>query len=116
MGLLGIPLPGVEIGIGFSALVLGALVFAEKRAPLRAAALIVGFFAIFHGHAHGVELPAGQNGLLYSMGFVVATGCLHGVGIGIGLVHRWAAGRVFLRAAGAVVAVAGVYFILSAIA
>ena len=116
MGLLGARLPGVEIGIGLSALVLGALVFAEKRAPLWAAALIVGFFAIFHGHAHGVELPAGQNGLLYSMGFVVATGCLHGVGIGIGLVHRFTAGRVFLRATGAAVAVAGIYFLLSAIA
>ena len=116
MGLLGIPIPGVEIGIGLSALVLGALVLAEKRAPLWAAALIVGFFAIFHGHAHGVELSAGQDGLLYSMGFVMATGCLHGVGIGIGVVHRWAAGRVFLRAVGAAVAVAGVYFLLSAIA
>ena len=51
-GLLGIPLPGVEIGIALSALVLGAMVLAEKR-PLRVAALIVGVFAIFRGHAHG---------------------------------------------------------------
>ena len=111
MGLLGIPLPGVEIGIAFSALVLGAMVLAEKRPPLWVAAAVVGIFAVFHGHAHGTELPAGQSGLLYSMGFVMATGCLHGVGIGIGLIHRWAAGRVILRAAGATVAVAGVYFL-----
>ena len=115
MGLLGIPLPGVEIGIALSALVLGAMVLAEKRPPLWVAAVIVGIFAIFHGHAHGTELPAGQSGLLYSMGFVMATGCLHGVGIAIGLIHRWAAGRVILRVAGATVAVAGVYFLFSAL-
>jgi hydrogenase/urease accessory protein HupE len=89
-GLLGIPLPGVEIGIALSALVLGAMVLTEKRPPLWVAAVIVGGFAIFHGHAHGTEMPAGQSGLLYSMGFVIATGCVHGVGIGIGLIHRWA--------------------------
>ena len=114
MGLLGIALPGVEIGIALSALVLGALVLAEKRLPLWSAAVIVGIFAIFHGQAHGTELPAGQNGLLYSMGFVMATGCLHGVGIGIGLIHRWAAGRAILRVAGATVAVAGMFFLFSA--
>jgi urease accessory protein len=115
MGLLGIPLPGVEIGIALSALVLGAMVLAEKRPPMWVAAAIVGIFAIFHGHAHGTELPAGQSGLLYSMGFVMATGCLHGVGIGIGLIHRWAAGRVILRVAGAAVALAGIYFLFSAL-
>ena len=114
MGLLGIPLPGVEIGIALSALVLGAMVLAEKRPPLWVAAVVVGIFAIFHGHAHGTELPAGQSGLLYSMGFVVATGCLHGVGIGIGLIHRWALGRVVLRVAGGAVAAAGIVFLVSA--
>ena len=68
-------------------------------------------FAVFHGHAHGTELPPGGNGLLYSAGFVVATGSLHGVGIAIGLVHRWAGGRVALRVAGAIVALAGVFFV-----
>jgi len=116
MGLLGIPLPGVEIGIALSAIVLGAMVLTENRPPLWVAACIVGFFAIFHGHAHGTELPAGQSGLLYSAGFVMATGCLHGVGIGIGLIHRWGTGRVVLRLAGATVAVAGIYFFISAVA
>ncbi len=91
------------------------MVLAEKRPPLWLAAVIVGVFAIFHGHAHGTELPAGQSGLLYSMGFVMATGCLHGVGIAIGLIHRWPAGRICLRVAGATVAMAGVYFIFSAL-
>jgi urease accessory protein len=115
MGLLGVPVPGVEIGIALSALVLGAMVLAEKRPPLWVAAAIVGIFAIFHGHAHGTELPAGQSGLLYSMGFVMATGCLHGIGISIRLIHRWTAGRLILRAAGAMVAAAGLYFLASAV-
>jgi len=115
MGLLGIPLPGVEIGIALSAIVLGVMVFTEKRPPLWVAACIVGFFAIFHGHAHGTELPAGQSGLLYSAGFVMATGCLHGVGIAIGLIHRWSAGCVILRVTGVFIAAAGVYFLFSGV-
>ena len=85
------------------------------KPSLTAAAGLVGFFAIFHGHAHGTELPPGANGLAYSIGFVVATGCLHAAGIGIGLVHRWPAGRMMLRAAGAAVAVAGVALTWSAL-
>jgi urease accessory protein len=110
MGLLGIPLPGVELGIAASAVVLGAMVLSEARPRLWIAASIVGIFAIFHGHAHGTELPAGQDGLLYSAGFVIATGCLHGVGIAIGLIHKWTWGRIAIRAAGGFVALAGLYF------
>lgn len=116
MGLLGIPLPGIEYGIAASMILLGAAVVMELRPPLALAAVLVGFFAIFHGHAHGTELPAGQSGLLYSMGFVTATGCLHGVGISIGLVHRWNWGQLALRAAGAIIALAGVFFMWKAIA
>jgi urease accessory protein len=76
----------------------------------------VGFFAIFHGHAHGAELPAGADAVLYSIGFVVATGCLHGAGIGLGLMHRWAVGKVVLRLAGVAVALAGVGFLWHAVA
>lgn len=115
MGLLGIPLPGVEIGIALSAVVLGLMVLGEKRPPVWIAALIVGIFAIFHGHAHGTELPPGESGLLYSAGFVIATGCLHAVGITIGLIYRWTTGRVVIRLAGATVAMAGSYFLFSAL-
>jgi urease accessory protein len=111
LGLLGVPLPGVEVGIALSALLLGLMVAREARPPLWLAAALVGFFAIFHGHAHGTELPAGQSGLLYSVGFVIATGCLHVTGIGIGVIHRWGWGRMALRAAGAAVAAAGVFFL-----
>ena len=110
LGLLGLPLPGMEIGIAASAILLGAAVMMELRPPIALAAALVGFFAIFHGYAHGSELPAGQSGLLYSIGFVMATGCLHAVGISIGLVHRWNWGQRSLRVAGAAFALAGIFF------
>jgi urease accessory protein len=116
LGLVGVPLPGVEVGIAASAILLGAVVALEARLPLAVAALLVAFFAVFHGHAHGTELPEGQSGLLYSVGFVAATGLLHATGISIGLIHRWTAGRRLLRGAGAAVAVAGIVFLWRAIA
>ncbi|MGH8174210.1 MAG: HupE/UreJ family protein [Rhodanobacteraceae bacterium] len=116
MSLLGIPLPGTEIGIAASMILLGAAVLFELKPPLWAAAALVAFFAIFHGHAHGTELPPGENGLLYSMGFVFATGCLHAIGVAIGLVHRWTAGRTFLRLSGAFIASMGVFFLSAAFA
>jgi urease accessory protein len=116
MGMLGISLPGIEIGIALSAVLLGTMVVGEIRPKIFVAALLVGFFAIFHGHAHGTELPAGQSGMLYSMGFVVATGFLHAGGIALGLIHRWPAGKLALRGAGAIIAVMGGTFFWRAIA
>ena len=116
LGLIGLPLPGAEIGIALSALVLGLAVVGAWRPPLWAAAMVVGAFAIFHGHAHGTELPVGANGLTYSLGFVAATGALHAMGIGIGSVHRWRLGRLVLRSAGAGVATAGAGFLWRAVA
>ena len=116
LGLVGVPLPGVEVGVAASAILLGSLVAAEARPPLWLGAAVVAFFAVFHGHAHGTELPPGGDGLLYSVGFVVATGALHAAGIAIGLVHRWPWGRVALRAAGAGVAAAGAGFLWRALA
>src|SRR6478672_108727 len=109
MGLMGIKLPGIELCIALSAVALGFAVFREARPKLWIAAIIVGVFAIAHGHAHGTELPLGASGVLYSIGFVMATGLLHAVGIGIGVVHRWTAGRIALRVAGAVVAMGGAF-------
>jgi len=116
LSLIGVPLPGIEVGIAASAILLGSMVATEARPPLGLAAAIVAFFAVFHGHAHGAELPAGQSGLTYSIGFVIATGCLHATGIGIGVIHRWGWGRVALRAAGAAVGAAGVFFLWRALA
>ena len=115
IGLMGIRLPGIELCIALSALALGFAVCREARPKLWIAAIIVGVFAIAHGHAHGTELPLGASGLLYSIGFVIATGLLHALGIGIGLAYRWPTGRVALRVAGAVVAMGGVFFLWKAI-
>lgn len=116
LALIGVPLAGIEVGIAFSAVLLGLMVASEAKPALVVAVLIVAVFAIFHGHAHGAELPPGQNGLTYSIGFVVATGGLHAIGIALGLVHRWPAGRTALRLAGAAVAVAGLTFLWRAFA
>jgi len=115
LGLMGIPVPGIEVGIAVSGIVLGALILIEKKMPLFAALLIVAFFAIFHGHAHGTELEAGQNAMLYSLGFVLCTGTLHGLGIVIGLVHRWQFGRLALRGAGSIVMAGGLFFLWGAL-
>jgi len=115
LGLMGIPVPGIEIGIAVSGIVLGALILGETKMPLIGALLVVAFFAIFHGHAHGTELEAGQNAMLYSLGFVLCTGTLHGIGIAMGLVHRWQFGRLALRGAGSLVMAAGMFFLWGAL-
>ncbi|WP_344805864.1 HupE/UreJ family protein [Allohahella marinimesophila] len=108
MGVLGIPIPAVETGIATSAVVLGAMVAFAVRPPLWIAAVIVGAFAIFHGHAHGTELPNAASPLAYSIGFVLSTGLLHLSGIAFGLLVRWPAGNVAVRAGGGLIALAGV--------
>jgi len=110
-GMLGLPMPGVEIGIACSAIVLGLMVALAAQPPLWIAAVVVGAFAVFHGHAHGTELPAGANAVAYSAGFVIATGTLHLVGIAFGLLVGWPMGRLAVRTAGAVIALAGVAFL-----
>jgi urease accessory protein len=111
LGVLGVPLPAVEEGIGASAVVLGLVVACAARPPLWVAAVIVGVFAIFHGHAHGAELPDSANAISYSLGFVMATGMLHLFGIAFGLLVRWPAGKLAVRAAGGAIALAGVAFL-----
>lgn len=115
LGVIGVPLPGVEIGIAASALVLGAMVLLAVRPPLGVAAVLVGAFAIFHGHAHGTELPSSANPLAYALGFVIATGLLHLCGITFGLLTRWPYGKTAVRAGGIVIAVAGAVFLARAV-
>jgi urease accessory protein len=83
------------------------------RPPLWVAALIVGIFAIFHGYAHGAELPESANAISYAMGFVIATGSLHALGILIGVINKWRAGEKCLRAGGVLITLCGVYFLVS---
>jgi urease accessory protein len=116
LGLIGVPLPGTEIGIALSGIVLGAAVLLAWRPPILVATSLVGLFGLYHGHAHGAELPPGQDALFYSLGFVLATGSLHLTGIGIGLIHRWQWGEKALRLAGAGVSACGLYFFWAAVA
>jgi urease accessory protein len=114
LGVARVPLPGVDVGIACSAIVLGLMVALAARPPLPIAAVIVGAFAIFHGHVHGTELPDAANPITFSLGFVVATGLLHVCGIAFGLLTRWPAGRVAVRAGGLAIALAGVGFLVRA--
>ena len=111
LGVMGVPIPAVETGIAASAVVLGAMVAFAVRPPIWVAALIVGAFAIFHGHAHGTELPNAANALAYSIGFVIATGLLHLSGIAFGLIVRWPVGKIAVQAGGGVIALAGIGFL-----
>jgi urease accessory protein len=111
LGILGVPLPGVEIGIALSAAVLGLMVALAARPPLWLAALIVGTFAVFHGYAHGAEFPDGADAVAFFAGFVIATGLLHLCGIAFGLLAYWPNGRIAVRLAGSAIAAAGVVFL-----
>ena len=111
LGIMGVPVPGVEVGIAASAVVLGIMVALGAKPPLWVAAIVVGAFAIFHGHAHGTELPAAADAVAYAAGFVVGTGLLHLAGIALGLTTKWEPGKVAVRATGGAIAVAGLAFL-----
>ncbi len=114
-GILGIPLPHVEIGIALSGIVLGLMVALAARPPLWVAAVLVGFFAVFHGHAHGTELPNAANPATYAAGFVLATGMLHLSGIAFGLLTRWRVGLVAVRGGGVIICLIGAGFLCGVI-
>ena len=107
MGFSGSGLPFVELGIALSAVAFGAAIALRQGLPLTLATGLVGVFAIFHGHAHGAEMPAEAAALGYAAGFIAATALLHGVGLALGFgLARISAPRV-LQAAGGGVALAG---------
>lgn len=111
LGVAGIGVPFVEAGIALSVIVLGAIVALRIQAPVAVAMAVVGLFAIFHGHAHGSEMPESAAGLAYGLGFMLATALLHAGGVGLGFLIGWAAerkGPIVVRTAGAAAALAGV--------
>lgn len=112
LGILGVPLPAAEPAIVLSVLLLGAVIAFGRKPPLVLAAALVAFFAIFHGYAHGRELPEAASAIGFSAGFVLATGCIHLTGIGIGFVTKLPHGQALLRAGGAAIALAGVVLAL----
>ena len=113
LGILGVPLPATELVIALSALVLGLAVATALPLPFWAAAVVVGVFAVFHGYAHGREMPDASNALAYGVGFVCATGILHAAGILVGVLTRWPAGAWAVRVVGVAIAGLGGVFLLS---
>lgn len=111
LGVAGVPVPFIEIGIALSGVVLGLLIVFMINAPMPAAAILVGIFAIFHGHAHGTELPDAANPIAYAVGFVIATGLLHLFGILFGTLVASEPGKWAVRAGGAAIALVGAAFL-----
>jgi len=115
LGMFVVPLPPVELGIALSVVVLGGCIALSLRAPVWAASIIVAVFAVFHGYAHGKELPSAADPVSYSAGFVLATGLLHVAGIGLGLLNDLPNGVVATRSMGAVIAAVGIGLLYRAI-
>jgi urease accessory protein len=109
LGMGGAQIPFVEQGIAASVLVLGIFIAAAVRLPLAASMAVVGLFALFHGYAHGAEMPATASGLNYGIGFVAATASLHLCGIGLGLAAQRFASAQFVRYLGGAIAACGIY-------
>ena len=111
LAMLGMPPPPIELGIAVSVLALGLAIAAAWRAPVWLACAIVAVFALFHGFAHGTEIPSLADPIAYSTGFMLATGSLHIAGIGLGTINQIRGGARITRGIGAAIALAGVYFL-----
>ncbi|MGF1595208.1 MAG: HupE/UreJ family protein [Kiloniellaceae bacterium] len=110
LGFAGLGIPFVEAGIALSIVVIGGALALGRSLPVAAAMALVGFFAVFHGFAHGAEMPATASGLAYGLGFLVATALLHGAGLALGFgLDKTAkqAARRFARLGGGVVSLCG---------
>lgn len=110
LGIYGIAVPFVETGIAASVIVLGLAVAVQLSVAVAAAMALAGFFAIFHGYAHGAEMPVDASGLTYGLGFLLATALLHaaGISIGLGIASVGArTSRIAIRVSGGAMAVAG---------
>lgn len=113
LGMLGAHIPFVETGIVISVLALGVLIAASVHLPLAVSILMVGLFAIFHGHAHGAEMPETASGFAYAAGFIIATAFLHACGIGLGIGIQRLASPAIVRFAGIAIVLCGGYLWLS---
>lgn len=112
LGVAGVGLPLVEHGILASVLVLGLLIAFAVRVPMSGGMMLVSLFAIFHGFAHGTEMPPGSSELDYAAGFAISTAILHGLGMGMGGLIRKAGRIQWLRIAGAAIAIMGTVLVL----
>lgn len=112
-GMLGLPLPHVELGIALSILALGSAIAFAWRPVEIIALILIGIFAICHGYAHGVELPSAADPADYAAGFVIATGLIHLLGVGVGLGLGRPFGGRLARMLGGVIAAGGIYFLVA---
>jgi len=115
IGMLGVPLPAIEIGIALSILALGLAIALAWRPAEWIALILIAYFALCHGYAHGAELPLSVDPADYAIGFVLATGMIHLFGIGVGLGLNKPVGGRLARALGALIGVGGVYFLVPAL-
>jgi urease accessory protein len=115
LGMYGVHIPPVELGIALSVLVLGSAIALAWKAHVPVAVLFVATFALFHGYAHGRELPSAADPIGYSVGFVFATGLLHVIGIGIGVLADRPRGVLVVRALGVAIACIGGVFVWRAV-
>jgi len=115
LGLLDVGLTAIEIGIASSVLVLGLAIAADRRIPVALAMAAVGLFAVFHGYAHGAEMPSVAEPVRYAAGFLTGTAALHILGVVIGdISQHYARGKVALRYAGGLIAGIGAWFLVAA--
>lgn len=115
LGMANVPMPPTELGIALSVIVLGGAIAFALRPPVWVACVLVGIFGVFHGYAHGRELPSAADPLGYSVGFVLCTGLLHVGGIGLGMLNARPSGVVINRGLGGLIAATGVYFLYRAL-
>jgi urease accessory protein len=115
LGMFHCPLPPMQVGVALSVLMLGLCIALALKAPVWVATPIVAAFAVFHGYAHGVELPSAADPVGYSLGFVVATGFLHVVGIGAGTLNGRPGGLAATRSMGAIIAGLGAWYLCKAL-
>ncbi len=114
LGISGVPVPFVEQGIIGSVIILGAVIAVGRKIPMPLAMAMVGTLAIFHGHAHGAEIPASVSGFQYGLGFVVATALLHAIGVGLNVGVQKLGDKlapIAIRVSGGAIAAAGVAFV-----
>lgn len=109
LGMMHVEIPWIETGIVLSVLILGVFIAAALRLPLYASVLLVGLFAIFHGHAHGAEMPETASGLTYAAGFILATALLHTIGISLGIGIQKISRPLIVRLAGVGLVLCGAY-------
>jgi urease accessory protein len=112
-GMAGLPMPSVELGIALSIMVLGTAIAAAWRPNEFIALALIAVFAVFHGYAHGAELPRAADPANYAAGFVIATGSIHLLGVGVGLLLSKPFGGVLAQILGALITLGGIWFLLA---